>query len=252
MTEDYKILYDISKEDFETSKLLLENNFYPQSLFYFQQSIEKLIKYLGLKDGIISTKDLSRKISHNSSLIFKKALTKYKSLNNSIVDFDINKEFQELDEIIKKTPDDKVLEVILKNIFDVLKNKPELPFDIEKIKNFEDLYQVLKKISPDMPQLEELRRIDNNKLFKPIAEKMLQDFKASFDEYIQGIIILFYINTISQRLVSTVRYPELDQMINPSEIFNKEHSLVKELPTLHMALEYSLETIKTKENEKTI
>lgn len=247
MSEEYRIFFDISKEDLETSKLLFENNFYPQSLFYFQQSIEKLIKYLGLKDEIISMQDLKLKVSHNSSLIFKKALIKYKNHNNSSVDFDINKEFQELDEIIKKTPDEKVLEVILKNIFDILTNKPELPFEIEKIENFEDLYQVLKKLSPDMPQLEELRQIDNHKLFKPIAEKMLKDFKAGFSEYIQGIIILFYINTISQRLVSAVRYPNLNQMINPSEIYNKVNPLVKELPTLHKALEYSLETIKTKE-----
>jgi HEPN domain-containing protein len=244
--EDYKILINISKEDFEASKLLFDNNFYPQSLFYFQQSIEKLIKYLGLKDEIISVKDLKRKISHNSSIIFKKAIIKYQNHYISNIDFDVNKEFQELNEIINRTSDEKVLDLILKNIYDILANKPELPFDIEKIENFEDLYQVLKKISPETPQLEELRRIDNSKSFKPVAEKMLQEFKAGFNEYIQGIIILFYINTISQRLVSAVRYPELDQMINPSKKYDKEHSLVKELPTLHKALEYSLETIQIK------
>jgi HEPN domain-containing protein len=247
LKEDYKILIEISKEDFEASKLLYENCFYPQSLFYFQQSIEKLIKYLGLKCELIKEHDLKRKIGHDSNLIFKEAITKYQNLNISNFDLDINMKFQKLNESMENLSNDKILEIIITNIFNTLENKPELPFDIEKIKTFEDLYQVLKKLNPDDPGLEELRLINNDKLFNSITAKMLQEFKLGFNDYIQGVIILFYLNTISQRLVSAVRYPEFDPMINPSQKYNKEHSLVKELPTLFKGLEYSLATIRMKD-----
>ena len=66
--DSYKILFEISEEDFNASKLLYANGFYPQAIFYFQQSVEKLIKYLGIVDGIIKQEDLIKKISHNSSV----------------------------------------------------------------------------------------------------------------------------------------------------------------------------------------
>ncbi len=243
MNDNHQILFDISKEDYNASKLLFENKFYPQSLFYFQQSVEKSIKYLGLRDEIIIKEDLAKNISHRSSIIFKNAMIKYQYLNSSDIDYNINNEHQELRDIIKQTSDDKIIAVISKNIFDTLKNLPDFPFDINKIEKFEDLYKILKKINPNTEYYEDLKLLDKNESYKPLVKKKLKEFVTEFIDYTKGVKILYLLNIISESLVSSTRYPDIDNMINPSKRYNSEHPFVKELPNLYKALEYSLETI---------
>lgn len=240
MNDNFKIFLDISKEDLNASKLLYDNKFYPQSLFYFQQSVEKSIKYLGIRDEIIDQKDLIQNINHKSSLILKKAMIKYQYLDLSNSDYDINNEFQELKDLINKTPEAKILDLILRNISDTLANE-NLQYD--EIQTVEDFYQISKKINPDNPKLDDFK---GDKNFNLLTQKKFQELKSDFIDYTKGVIILFYINIISERLVSLVRYPVPNNMTNPSEKYNNENSLIRELPNLHKALEYSLETIEIK------
>lgn len=243
MEKDYRILLDISKEDLDASRVLYENRLYPQSLFYFQQSVEKLIKFLGLKEEIINPTDLQNKISHKTSQIFRSAILKHQKLNPISVNFDVDKEFQTLKDVVNKTPENQLLDSIFDNIYNTLNNKPDLPFDINQIESFSDLYEALKLLNPDEPNLEQIKYFDDDRLFKSYGEKILREFKLDFDEYIRGVMVLFLINIISEKLVSSVRYPDIGKMNNPSNKYNDKHPLILKLTTLHKALDYCIESI---------
>lgn len=243
MSNDFKILLDISQEDFKASSLLYNNGFYPQALFYLQQSIEKLIKYLGLKDEVIKQDELVKKISHKSTLIFKRAMIKYQHLDDENKDADVNNDFQDLNNQIEKLPENKILDVILSKILETLKVKSLVPPNIDSEQSFEDFYNFLKRTDPNTPNLDDF--IDD-KSFKQIAQEMFDDFKTDLDDNIKGIAILFYINIITERLVSSVRYPDINNMINPSERYNSNNQLIRELPNLFKAFEFSYEVIKSR------
>jgi hypothetical protein len=239
----YYSLLEISSEDLNASELLYENKMYPHSLFYFQQSSEKLTKYIGLKDEVIEKKDLQNKVSHKSTLIFKKAITNYQRQFSQNLDFDVDKEFQEITNFIDSNPIHIVLEIILKQIRDAIENKPIFPFDIDKIETIEDFCIILKQINPNDPNIDAIRKMENDSLFKPLMEKMIKDFKSNLPNYSRGIITLFITNTISEKLVSSVRYPDLKDMINPSLKYNLENPLVEALPIFHKALHFCREMV---------
>jgi HEPN domain-containing protein len=62
---DPHILIEIAQRDFEDAKLLLENGRYPNAIFMLQQSIEKAIKSLLIKLGLVrNEKELRMRLSH--------------------------------------------------------------------------------------------------------------------------------------------------------------------------------------------
>jgi uncharacterized protein (UPF0332 family) len=59
-------LIQIAKNDFEAAKILLERRLYSQAIFMLQQSLEKAIKSLLLKFGIVNSEMMLKKdIGHN-------------------------------------------------------------------------------------------------------------------------------------------------------------------------------------------
>ena len=70
-----KYWIDVASHDIEACKVLRDNKLYAQSLFYFQQSVEKCSKYIGLEIGGFSNKEL-KEISHNPIKLFKKMAEK--------------------------------------------------------------------------------------------------------------------------------------------------------------------------------
>jgi len=57
-------LVDIAAKDFEASKVLFRSGFYPQALFMFQQSLEKAIKAILLKLGLVDVRELRTELGH--------------------------------------------------------------------------------------------------------------------------------------------------------------------------------------------
>ena len=62
----------IAQYDLEASKVLYRNRLYMESLFYFQQAVEKIVKSLGLVLNKISENDLRQGIGHNPIKIYDK------------------------------------------------------------------------------------------------------------------------------------------------------------------------------------
>ncbi len=61
---------EIAKSDLSASKCLFNNKFYPQSLFFFQQSVEKAVKSFGISVGLLKDEKAVKIYSHKSSVVF--------------------------------------------------------------------------------------------------------------------------------------------------------------------------------------
>lgn len=63
-TEIPQIFLDIAKQDLKSSQLLFENECYPQSVFYFQQAVEKTMKSIAVWLEFTTLKDANKEIGH--------------------------------------------------------------------------------------------------------------------------------------------------------------------------------------------
>ena len=107
--ESYLIKHnlDISFDDLKVSNFLYKNGFYPQAIFYLQQSIEKLIKSNGYYLNIIKDRKIGEKnVRHDVWKVYCKIL---ENISNSKFEKIFNKEKQK--EIINNSP-------VLKFLFD--------------------------------------------------------------------------------------------------------------------------------------
>jgi len=88
--EEALMFIEIAKRDLEASKLLLENGYYSQGLFYLQQSIEKAIKAMLRALNLLDTKSLRKGMGHEVLIKGLKAISyagldKLKDLSLSIL-----------------------------------------------------------------------------------------------------------------------------------------------------------------------
>ncbi|MCD6371860.1 MAG: HEPN domain-containing protein, partial [Candidatus Aenigmarchaeota archaeon] len=65
-----KELLEIAKKDLESAKILYKNNLYPQAVFFFQQSVEKANKALGLMLKLVKEDELKNYIRHKPIKIY--------------------------------------------------------------------------------------------------------------------------------------------------------------------------------------
>jgi hypothetical protein len=242
MKDNYTVLLDISIEDLNASKLLLENNLYPQSIFYFQQSTEKAIKYLGLSSNLIRKQDLLSDIGHKNLKIFKKASKEYclKFSPNSAIDID--KQFQFIQDFIKHNDLEVTIPAIIDQINNFKTELPDLPFDYKKISTPEDLINILSAVDPQNPEIDVLKKYSNDALFKKILQENSQKFILTFPGYIKSILVLFVITCLINEHVSSVRYPD-DKLINPSSAYNINNPLVASMPFFQVTLEDCINNI---------
>ncbi len=85
--------YKTAKADLRIAKLLHDNSEFPNSIYHFQQAVEKLSKAFGLKNNFIESKNIESKISHRSEKVFTKHIAK------------TQKEFDKITEIESLFPD---------------------------------------------------------------------------------------------------------------------------------------------------
>lgn len=78
-TKTPQIFLDIAKQDLKSSQLLFENECYPQSVFFFQQSIEKAVKSIAIWLELTTIKKASKKIRHQGMKLFEITNNKWQS-----------------------------------------------------------------------------------------------------------------------------------------------------------------------------
>jgi uncharacterized protein (UPF0332 family) len=64
------VLLKIARKDLEASRILFREKLYSQAVFFLQQSVEKAAKAMGLREGLVSKKQLKQKIGHKAWMVF--------------------------------------------------------------------------------------------------------------------------------------------------------------------------------------
>lgn len=233
---NYHSWLEVSQEDLQASKLLFDNQFYPQAIFYFQQAVEKLIKYIGLENNIIQEKE-TRKISHISSKIFKKAI---KQVSPHIdLNLNVDMDFEKMNKFITNNPEAIVVPKVIEQIQNTFQQKNKSPFD--NVETLEEFYEITKRWYPDDPNLKEFELISKDENMRPYLNKIFRNFKNRHYSHSNGIVVLFILNTLTETFVTKARYPEKR---NPSKIYNIHNPLVKALPYFFQILEKNIEIFK--------
>lgn len=234
------VLLDISFEDLKVSKLLFENNFYPQAIFYFQQSNEKMVKYLGINSQIINQNELHSKIGHKTLKIFKKALELSLDRFQINKNLDIKSDFQKIDEFIRNSDLREIIPFVINQIEESKNNSFELPFDLNSLSSPEYLIEFILKFNPENEELlNNIRKYSNDEIFKDLLNNGSNKFKTGLNEYLNSIFVLFVISSFLNYHVSTVRYPD-QNMRNPSDLYGENNPLVTSLPFFLLELEKCL------------
>lgn len=250
----------ISESDLKASEILYKEKLYSHSVYFFQQSIEKANKTLGLISRIITEKDL-RDISHRQLQIHIKLvegqLQKLKNISKNAEKLPKLKEF-----IISENIDsEKIYSEIEKEQFK-LKNiekmglklvylsEPQIKEIIELIKKFlkeaeeypktDNLEESLNKIKTDAKKIldlmYEINPIEAAKLekeFNQITNEMWNEIIDIVLDYItlsnRIFLPLIYLAIITLPHSEASRYPD---RINLLEVYNENLPIVKFLPEL--------------------
>ena len=261
-----KELLNIAKLDLEASRVLYENQLYPQAIFYFQQSVEKANKSLALVTKQVTEKELYRNIGHEAIKIHEKAIKrqkdKYEQFNDHlklfpelgevgfIENFNIKREIRQFDfflSYINKIRHDKnklihmsswdisrflrEMEKGKKDIEKEMQNLSKFRMNDKTLKkmnhNFFDLYNVVLKYNP--VYAEELKN-DFEKLDSKKLEIYIKNYFGLTYLGMSLSISLYYLAIITLPHVSITRYPEND--MTPLKIYTQRLPIVKKLPEL--------------------
>ncbi len=101
-------LVKIALKDFEVSRTLFEQKHYPQAIFMLQQSLEKSMKAILLKLGLVRVEELKRKVGH-SIVSNALELIVYRSVKTFIIL--AGNVIRQLDRIREEVPQDQKIHV---------------------------------------------------------------------------------------------------------------------------------------------
>jgi len=219
--EDLKLAYDlfeVSKEDLKTCKILYIQNIFNFAVYHIQQSIEKLAKAYGLTLGYISRDDL-RKCSHTTPRVFIQMLQdnfigRLMSIFNQFgVDASNVSEVRKL--FFEKKSKESLIE-LEKEVAFFDKRKIMMWIDTgknirEKLKKkqreIDETLEKLEKIAKNMSQITQ----DEKDQIISVCQSVRNRFKVDF---ISNFIMLYILSVITFPHFSSTRYP--DGKIKPS------------------------------------
>ena len=275
-------LIKIANKDFKASKLLYENGFYSQSIFFFQQSVEKAHKGFALMMNQIDEDELF-KIGHQGIRIFEKQTVSHKNkcelLNNNlhhIPEIKTSHIFKDIN--IQKQIDD--VDFFLSFLKDIKKNKNELinmsawdlSFILKFIEDFNSEYDISKKnlskfhvtediwveiknnIMEYLNIFQKYKSVNEEEIMKNIEimgpkeyEKMIKMVLGFVNKLSPIIIGFMYLDIVTSPHATHSRYPQND--LNPIKLYNKKMPLIKKLPLFFKIQEKILIELKSVNNE---
>lgn len=103
----YREWLNIAISDIESSRVLYKNELFPQSIYFFQQSVEKSCKYIGLTFNIIKENELFRNVGHEPERIFEEVYSSeiMKAIMLNTCAYEQMKEQSQATEVIKYVED---------------------------------------------------------------------------------------------------------------------------------------------------
>ena len=250
-----KDLLEIAKTDLKAVEILYENKLYPQSLFYFQQSVEKTNKCLAMLTGNLEETELKR-IGHVPTRIvtsqvasekekvrkFIEILSKYPKLRKLRMfrnyNFDkylreLGKSLLQLQKLEKKK--DEIVFIPKRQLQFIItylekerktKLKPITKFKIMKIKKIilQDLASIRElnpaKIDTERQRVEEIDSTDLVNIMKEIQKFLIH--------FIPTYVSLVYLAIVTLPHSSCTRYPE--NVIIPNKFYVAKLPIIELLP----------------------
>ena len=245
-----RTLHRIGLADFNSSQLLFENNIYPNSLYFLQQSIEKLSKATAIKFHLINSNQL-KSIGHQGYKIFidpsKNHIKEVSRFNSNYTTID---KFQEaLNESVDQTADFlKLLQTVTES-------------DLEEIGNPETIDLILSKIEGDNPT----EKVNFNTLTEEHTENFIEFMVSSkatnlhirekeeqinYNDYkedikkvshlylftvalLQGLLWLNFLLTPHQ---NSTRYPIKPEFKSPIDKYNTKNPIIQKFNPISEAV----------------
>jgi hypothetical protein len=242
---------DIANEDLKASNLMLENQLYPQALYHSEQSVEKICKYILLKDDIISEKDLKNKVRHNGKRVFeilikhlKKTignLTLPSTYSNDIVN-SFNGLLNELDTYLKTVNEQNTMVLepekldlylgllgyyrlmgsSIRGPYDILFKSPELFIQLGIDSNIFDSETVSKT-----------KKLMSNEETRILAINIMKEILGKTPLYQNLTFRLVILAMIFSSHHELTRYPDPTSGKKPNEIFDLSNPLITKLGALN-------------------
>jgi HEPN domain-containing protein len=223
------VLLKIARKDLEASRILFREKLYSQAVFFLQQSVEKAAKAMGLREGLVSKKQLKQKIGHKAWMVFIEyyniALKIQKQLEGVREEEHVSETLLYLNMITHG----------LKPLFEY--KKEETPGKTDEIIDLiiNPLYTVIKR--GEIQILHENTEAILHKLLGSHYKIILKELMTKFG----GRLVLFIFSFLLERHAIWSRYP--DERFNPLEYYNERTPLIKRFNEIANMIDGALKEI---------
>ncbi len=223
--KDYvDILIWTSKIDLKSSRTLYDQELYPQSIFYLEQSVEKITKAYAIILLGLDPKVAKDKITHKSPKTMLKKVDTFQEIH-----YEFKKNYHELNEIISDKNKEKICKMNLDDIESLLvaveetgkQLEIEIVFDqIRESKLIDNLIEIMIPIEISEKKVEKIK----NEMFKILRKK------TSLEEMDRMIPALLYLSLITFPHAEFSRYPALPEdeaNLSPVDYNEDEVDIIK-------------------------
>ncbi len=266
----------LAKGDLRSSKILYKEKLFPQSIYFFQQAVEKANKALVIYADFLTLSD-AQKVSHNHSMLVRQVLRIQSAEIEGVIaakdrvpnflmllkenNFDpdsyvklLSKADEGLSWINFETKLENLTSNKLKEILNLIKGATKELKEINKGKAFlyfkSFLPDFLKKLqltevaaSSGITDQDAMQELEMEKIAEIMAVIAVQAF-----EFAGAALSVHILGFVFDRLVAKVRYPTITDrdLLDPTSQFNGRFPLVKRLPEFHLLLGKAIRTLEKK------
>ena len=253
---------DIAKEDLNASRILLNNQCYSQALFYTEQSVEKICKYIIIKDDIIDESKLKKEVRHNSTKIFDiliKYILEKRTSEQCFNDTNIESFYENIKEskeyFVKLRNDSKLKEIGEEKLdeydrelyfYSKLNKNLNTEYDFMINQPAEGFLELLKKMNLlDNETLTEAESRLNNPAEKDSYLNLINNIIKDLPKYQNLLMAVITLATIFSNHWESTRYPSQIEKLKPSDLYNQEKPLIKRLGNFHRHIENTINELET-------
>lgn len=258
MIIEKSLLYlDTALEDCFAADKLYKSKLYPHAIFFLNQSVEKVCKYYAIRNELLNPDEVKNNLGHNSLKLFTKILKNhFLSLENEWIknsdksSYNFKPFFKQIQTEFDAFGNLKSWDLInlkeneLDNLLfrlDSLDKTEKLPTPLDYI--FNDSETLVKGlINMGIIQETDIQNLEESKLKKLLFE--LNKLLKYIPDYQKNIAKLILIATIFSNNLNMTRYPDLELMKTPSQIFTKDNVLVSHLPRISKHIHTIIKTLK--------
>lgn len=246
MKEEAILYLDTAQDDCLAAEKLYKSKLYSQSLFYTIQSVEKICKYVAIRNNLVTPSEVKVKIGHDSSKVFTKLFKDHflvleKNWSNDPIKspFDFTPFFTQFQsEIIdfeNKSTNGDISELTAPTIDGLLYRLDKLDTGSDSLSPLDSLFKDPKilingLIDVGIIQKSDLSVLEKDKNNYDTFLKEIQKVLARIPNYQRTLAKVILLSSIFRNNVNETRYPDLNLMKTPNHIFNKKNILVIQLP----------------------